>query len=135
MNAVPIHRLPGTLISALLVAGVLCACNSTPEPTTTPNVIPPVSSTLPAPAEGDTPPAPVIAKKRNTNNMSCDSSKAEWTVGKIADDALLAKAKADSGAAKARILRPGQMTTMEYLAERLNLRVDEKGKVLDVNCG
>lgn len=67
--------------------------------------------------------------------MSCDSSKAQWAVGKIADEALLARAKNDAGANLARILRPDMAVTMEYRAERLNLRVDETGKVLDVSCG
>lgn len=67
--------------------------------------------------------------------MICDTSKAQWTVGKIADEALLAKAKADTGALLGRILRPGMAVTMDYRVERLNLRVDESGKVLDVNCG
>lgn len=67
--------------------------------------------------------------------MSCDISKAQWTVGKIADEALLAKAQSDAGASLARILRPDMAVTMDYRAERLNLRVDEAGKVLDVNCG
>lgn len=123
------------LLGTLLMAGGLSACNSTPEPTTTPNVIPPAPSTLPAPPANDTPPAPVLTKKRDPNNMNCDASKAQWAVGKTVDDALLSKAKADSGATLIRTLRPGQVTTMEYRAERLNLRVDEKGKVLDVNCG
>lgn len=105
------------LLAALVIAAGLAGCHTPPDT--------PASSAgreLPAPASGE-------------SAMSCDSSKAQWAVGKIADEALLARAKNDAGANLARILRPDMAVTMEYRAERLNLRVDETGKVLDVSCG
>ncbi len=35
----------------------------------------------------------------------------------------------------ARILRPGQMVTKEYNAQRLNLEVDANGRIVAVRCG
>lgn len=34
-----------------------------------------------------------------------------------------------------RIIRPGMAVTLDYFPERLNIHVDDKGRVLDVNCG
>ena len=34
-----------------------------------------------------------------------------------------------------RIIRPGQMVTMDYSATRLNVRVDEAGTMLELTCG
>jgi hypothetical protein len=35
----------------------------------------------------------------------------------------------------ARIIRPGDMVTMEYDADRMNIRVDESGEITRVYCG
>ena len=34
-----------------------------------------------------------------------------------------------------RVLRPGDITTMEFLAERLNVAVDEQNRITRVYCG
>lgn len=34
-----------------------------------------------------------------------------------------------------RIIRPGMAVTMDYLAERLNIEIDESEKIVRVNCG
>ena len=34
-----------------------------------------------------------------------------------------------------RVLRPGDATTMEFLAERLNVAVDEQNRITGVYCG
>lgn len=35
----------------------------------------------------------------------------------------------------ARVLRPGQITTMEYISGRMTIRVDEDGVIQSVSCG
>lgn len=44
-------------------------------------------------------------------------------------------ARVKSGALMARILRPGQMVTKEFDAQRLNLEVDANGRIVAVRCG
>lgn len=34
-----------------------------------------------------------------------------------------------------RVIRPGEMVTMEYRADRLNISVDEQGTITRVYCG
>lgn len=65
----------------------------------------------------------------------CDSSTLGWTVGKTADAALVERAQRESGAKSVRVLKPGQVVTMEYSDTRLTIRVDEHNKVTSANCG
>ena len=79
-------------------------------------------------------PLPAPAPPSRGDN-ECKAADAQFAVGQNADAALLEQARQRSGSRIARILRPGQMVTMEYSAERLNLDVDASGKVASVRCG
>ncbi len=73
-----------------------------------------------------------------TNNPppnTCDARKLSWTLGLVADDALIEKARIEAGANTVRVLRPGMMITNEVDPTRLNLRIDNARKVLAYNCG
>jgi uncharacterized protein YuzE len=48
---------------------------------------------------------------------------------------LVNRAKRRAGASVVRVLKPGQIVTMEYLNGRLNVNVDEKNKVKSFTCG
>lgn len=78
----------------------------------------------------DPAPAPVAV-----TGGRCDSDLAKFAVGQTASSALLQQAQQRSGAQTARILRPGDIMTLEYRSERLNLNVDAQGVVARVNCG
>jgi hypothetical protein len=65
----------------------------------------------------------------------CDASPLGWTIGQVADDALVERARKESNSDSVRVLRPGMMVTREYNGARLNLRVDNERKVLAYNCG
>jgi hypothetical protein len=75
------------------------------------------------------PPAPPPAA------TACDDSQAQWAVGKKVTDADVEQARKDSGAQIARTLKPGQMVTMEFNANRLNLDLDDTGAVTAIRCG
>lgn len=83
------------------------------------------------------PAADVAAAAPTAASMSgrCDSDLAQFAVGQAASPALLQQAQQRSGAQAARILRPGDIMTLEYRSERLNLNVDAQGVVARVNCG
>lgn len=66
---------------------------------------------------------------------ACDATAAQFAVGDSYSDDLAERARVAAGAKIARGLFPGQAVTMEYRGDRLNLRVDEQGRVTDVNCG
>ena len=70
-----------------------------------------------------------------TDATTCDATQAQWTVGKVVGEADVEQARKDAGATRVRTLKPGQPTTMEYDAARLNLDVDDKGAVTAARCG
>jgi hypothetical protein len=67
--------------------------------------------------------------------MSCDAKAGQWAVGNVADEALVARVKADTGSDRVRVIKPGMMVTMDYREDRVNLDVDKDNKVLTVRCG
>ncbi len=56
-------------------------------------------------------------------------------MGKDSTASVIEAARVQSGAHMARVLRPGQMITKEYNAQRLNLVVDDSGRITAVRCG
>lgn len=64
----------------------------------------------------------------------CDAAAAQRYVGRIADAATVEAARRDAGAAIVRTLAPGQIVTMEYRGDRLNLHIDGKRRITRVGC-
>ena len=67
-------------------------------------------------------------------HVVCQSQTLEWTIGKTADETLVRRAQLEATARYVRVLKPGQMVTMEYSDERLNLYVDANNKVERYSC-
>jgi len=65
----------------------------------------------------------------------CNAQPAQFAVGQSSTASVMESARARSGAQMARILRPGQITTKEFNAQRLNLEVDATGRIIAVRCG
>ena len=70
-----------------------------------------------------------------TTAAACDDSQAQWAIGRKVSDADVEQARKDAGAETVRTLKPDQMVTMEFLANRLNLNLDAAGVVTAVRCG
>jgi len=56
-------------------------------------------------------------------------------INRRATPQVLAQARKRSGASVVRVLRPGQVVTMEYRNGRLNARVDDRNWIKGFNCG
>ncbi|AOG22966.1 I78 family peptidase inhibitor [Acidovorax sp. RAC01] len=95
---------------------------------------PPASATPvgQAPSGPTAAPAPVDAPAMAT---PCNAQPAQFAVGQSSTASVMESARARSGAQMARILRPGQITTKEFNAQRLNLEVDATGRIIAVRCG
>lgn len=65
----------------------------------------------------------------------CDTQPAQWAVGQPSTAKAVEDARVRSGALMARVLRPGQMVTKEFNAQRLNLEVDAGGRIVTARCG
>lgn len=68
--------------------------------------------------------------------MSCNADAAKpAAMGKVATADVVERARTDAGARMARVLKPGQMVTMEYAEGRLNIDVDVRNVVINLRCG
>lgn len=65
----------------------------------------------------------------------CDADPAQVLVGKTFSESVEEQARSLSGSKFVRPLRPGQVITMEYNPERINLRLDESDVITTVGCG
>ncbi len=101
--------LPGL---AALTLTVLAGCAGMNKPTSPP------ASTQPAPTTG-----------------ICNAQGAQFAVGKAPVASLVEQARQRSGSYMARVLRPGQVVTMEFNAQRLNLDLDTAGVITRARCG
>ena len=85
-----------------------------------------------------TPPSePTTAPPADTEEtaMTCDAEKGQWAVGKLADEALVAKVKADTGSERHRVIPPNTAVTMDYREDRVNIETDAENRVISVRCG
>lgn len=66
---------------------------------------------------------------------SCDAEAAQSFVGRLPDDATVRAAQTASGAASVRVIPHDGMVTLDYREDRLNLQLDESGRIAAVSCG
>ena len=59
----------------------------------------------------------------------------EEFIGRVATSEVVAEMLHASGARTIRWLRPGMMITMEYSAERLNVRLASNNRIITATCG
>lgn len=84
--------------------------------------------TTPPPAEPAPEPTPVAGE-------GCDARGAQRHVGHVADAATVEAARVEAGARSTRTIAPGQMVTMDYRGDRLNLHVDGSRRITRLTCG
>lgn len=69
-------------------------------------------------------------------SMGCDADAAKPNaIGKVATAEVVDRARREAGAQMARVLKPGQMVTMEFREGRLNIDVDEANVITNLRCG
>ena len=66
---------------------------------------------------------------------ACDAASSQSLIGQRGNASLAEEARRRSGATVVRFLRPGQIVTMEYRADRLNIVLDRNGRVEAIRCG
>ena len=80
-------------------------------------------------ADAEAPAAP------GTVAQQCNADAARNVIGQSATADIVEQARKAAGAAIARVLKPGQVVTMEYRGDRLDLDVDDANVVTGVRCG
>jgi len=104
-------------LATLLVAPLACmvaACTTAREPAS------------------DRPPPRIVD---GGSGGSCDEKAAARFVGQMASEDVSDSARAAAGARGVRIIRPGMAVTMDHRAGRLNLHLDDAGRITRVTCG
>ena len=146
------------ILLALVMIGVIAGCGRRDHDANAPETAsPPTATTEPAPAEpvpgepapadsapaeappsASTPAAPADAPGADEAGAEADGCNAEPVqnlVGELYTPELGEQARVTAGARVERALRPGQIVTMEFRADRLSFTLDEKGRISQVNCG
>lgn len=99
-------------IAVLSAAAMMAACTLEPGKPEQPSPAPPASE-----------------------SAGCNAAKSSFSVGQPYSDEIAQRAREASGARTVRPLRPGQVVTMEYRHDRLNLKLDDAGRIESANCG
>ena len=76
-----------------------------------------------------------ITASESVVSAGCRADRVQNIVRRVRSEALAQRARRRAGAATVRFLSPGQVVTMEYRADRLNLALDIRGRVARVSCG
>ncbi len=66
---------------------------------------------------------------------NCDATQVQSLIGQAYTDDIGAQAQQDAGARDLRVLKPDDVTTMEFVGERLNIELDEKSVITGLRCG
>ncbi|WP_159016871.1 I78 family peptidase inhibitor [Cognatiluteimonas profundi] len=93
----------------------------------------PVALLLALPACAGTPPR--HSDPMPPSRMTCNADAAQWAIGQQATTDIVERIRSDSRSRVVRMLHPGQMVTMEFSAERVDIRVDGNNGILAVTCG
>jgi hypothetical protein len=77
----------------------------------------------------EAPPPPVFVAEE------CDGQAAQFALGQPFNGPLGEDARKRTRAERLRVVRPGDMVTMEFDARRLTLELDTQGRVVAERCG
>ncbi len=105
------------LTSVVALSGLLAACASTVN--------------LDAPRT----PSSSSSSLFSDSEYRCNADPAQTLVGQTYSSNLEQQARTLSGSRTVRTLRPGQVITMEYDPERINLRLDKDDVIVTIGCG
>jgi len=122
------------LIPVLLVA-TLSACANTGAPRSSSSSAASSSASSPAASDSSSGASYGSPSTQAGARKTCDAAALQSQIGQKATQSVLEDLRTRSGAATARILRPGQLVTMEYNDTRLNLIVDDKDVMTAIRCG
>lgn len=129
MPALPLRLAAATTLLAL------AACAGTAEPAP--------RGAEAGPFAQEPAPPPAIDDPGNTDPgaageepaMQCQSETLSWALGQVADEATVAKLQEQAKASRVRVIKPDMAVTMDYREDRLNIDVDDAGKIKRLHCG
>ncbi|MDQ8034337.1 hypothetical protein CEG14_12915 [Bordetella genomosp. 1] len=69
------------------------------------------------------------------SGRSCDAQPAQNMLGTTFSDSVANQVRQRASSDTIRVLKPGQVMTLEYNATRVNIIVDAQGKISAIRCG
>ncbi|MFC3283298.1 I78 family peptidase inhibitor [Litchfieldella rifensis] len=79
----------------------------------------------------EAPPPPRV----DSGNDRCGAQSVQDRVGREFSDALREAIAEESRAERMRVLRPGDMATMDHRPDRLNIHLDDDNVIVRIECG
>lgn len=67
--------------------------------------------------------------------FQCVAEPGAWAIGKEATADVVERVRVDTHSRTARVLRPGQVVTMEFNFQRVNVNVNDRNAIIGVTCG
>ena len=129
------HIRPLRSLLPIALFGALCACSADRTPDDGAEQEHAITAAQQAADSAAAAPAAEAAADKAPPAPECDASQVQGLVGQTLDEAKAEQARVDAGATRVRVLKPGEMVTMEFDGERLNIEVDDKGAITAVRCG
>lgn len=117
-----------TLLAPLALAGLLGGCAAPDAGGSATGV----SNTSATSNTAGTDYAPMPAGPASSD---CDADAVQNMLGQVYRDSVGETARQRSGSRRIRLLRPGQVMTMEYDPSRINIILDDKGAIQALRCG
>ncbi len=65
----------------------------------------------------------------------CNADAASWAVGRAPTPDVVERARGDSHSASVRVIRPGDVVTMDFRGDRLNITVNDRDAIIGLKCG
>ena len=65
----------------------------------------------------------------------CNADGARFAIGREPTPDIVERARVESGSATVRVIRPGDVVTMDHREDRLNLDVNERNAITGARCG
>ncbi len=127
---------PGPDAPSGTISGVAEAtAPSAVAPGFTPSVGATPRQTAAPPSPKPTPTPSPTATSPDDATDACGASKvARWRTDRPSES-VLAEIRRASGAGRIRVIRPGDVVTMDYSESRLNVHIGENGRIASFRCG
>lgn len=65
----------------------------------------------------------------------CNAEAVRWAIGREPTQDVVERARIESGSNAVRVIRPGDVVTMDYRVDRLNLDVNDRNAITGARCG
>ena len=65
----------------------------------------------------------------------CVAEAAGWAMGLGVTDEIVERVRVDTRSRDVRVIRPGQAVTMDYRADRVNIKLNERDAIVGISCG